>query len=208
MVFTVCGDVRREGVAEMEMGTPLSLLVHGVGEGVAEGRRIKLVVSGASNAPIPASGIDVPMSFEGLAAAGSGLGSGGFIVYDDTACAARIGAAYSAFLFRGSCGQCPPCKLGTEAITESFTRLARGGGSPGDLEDVAAWLIRVTDSNRCGLGAGQRAFGEGLMRVFGDELIEHADGRPCGLDRRIVVPVLDRYEDGRFTYVEADPLAT
>jgi NADH:ubiquinone oxidoreductase subunit F (NADH-binding) len=208
MVFTVCGDVRREGVAEMEMGTPLYLLVHGVGEGVAEGRQIKLVVSGASNAPIPASGIDVPMSFEGLAAAGSGLGSGGFIVYDDTACVARIGAAYSAFLFRGSCGQCPPCKLGTEAITESFTRLARGGGSPGDLEDVAAWLIRVTDSNRCGLGAGERAFGEGLMRVFGDELIEHADGRPCGLDRRIVVPVLDRYEDGRFTYVEADPLAT
>jgi NADH-quinone oxidoreductase subunit F len=207
-VFTFCGDFVRETVVELEMGTPLSFLVHVAGGGPQPGREIRMAVSGVSNSPLSAGRLDTPLSYEGLEGVGSGLGSGGFIVYDDTACIARIGAAFSAFLFRGSCGQCPPCKLGTEALTVAFTRLARGGGSPGDLEDAAAWLIRVTDSNRCGLGAGQRAFGKGLLRLFGDDLVSHAGGAPCPSTRRVVVPVLERLEGDRFVYAEPDPEAT
>lgn len=208
MVFTVCGDVVRETVVELEMGTPLSFLVHAVGGGPRPGREVRLAISGVSNSPIPAAQLEVPLSFEAMRAAGSGLGSGGFIVYDDSACIARIGAAFSAFLFGGSCGQCPPCKLGTEALTVAFTRLARGGGSAGDLEDAAAWLIRVTDANRCGLGAGQRAFAEGLLHHFGDELVAHANGAPCASSRQVVVPLLERLEGDRFTYREPDLNAT
>ena len=207
MVFTVCGDVARESVVELEMGTPLSFLVHVTGGGPHPGRHIRMALPGVSNAPVPAGRLEVPLSYEGLEAVGSGLGSGGFIVFDDSACIARIGAAFSAFLFRGSCGQCPPCKLGTEVLTVAFTRLARGGGSAGDLENAAAWLIRVTDANRCGLGAGQRAFAEGLLREFGEDLVSHAGGAPCSSTRRVVVPVLERLEGDRFVYREPDPEA-
>lgn len=208
MVFTICGDVEREGVAELEMGTPLSFLVHVTGGGPRPGRNVVMAVPGVSNAPIPAAKLDVPMSFESLRALGSGLGSAGFAVYDDTACPSRIAAAYSAFLYRGSCGQCPPCKLGTEALTVAFTRLARGIAGPQDLEEAAAWLIRVTDANRCGLGAGQRAFAEGMLREFGDHLVADASGRPCASDRRVVAPLIEDHTAGRFVYAEPDPTAT
>jgi NADH:ubiquinone oxidoreductase subunit F (NADH-binding) len=207
MVFTVGGDVRREGVVELEMGTPLSFLLYAVGQGFRAGRRPKLITSGVSNRPLTLRDIDTPLSFEALQAIDSGLGSGGFVAYDDTVCVVQVAAALSAFLFRGSCGQCPPCKLGTEAITERFTRLAIGGGDIGDVEEIAAWVLRVTDSNRCGLGAGQRAFARGILDEFADELAHHVDGDPCASSRTVVAPLIEDWDPdaGRFTYASPDP---
>lgn len=199
MVFTVSGDVEREGVVELEMGTPLSFLVYGVGEGTAPGREAKAIVSGVSNEPLPAALFETPMSFEGLRAAGSGLGSGGFVVYDDTACMARVGEVLSSFLNRESCGQCPPCKLGTEAIAERLGRLHGSERRTADLEEIVAWTTRVTDANRCGLGGGQQALARGLVEQFWDELSGHLDGH-CPSDRAVPLPKLRDYDAavGRF----------
>jgi NADH:ubiquinone oxidoreductase subunit F (NADH-binding) len=210
MVFTVAGDVRWEGVVELELGTSLSFLLYAVGRGFEAGRRPKLVTSGVSNRPLTLRDIDTPLSYEAMQAVGSGLGSGGFVAYDDTVCVAQVAAALSAFLFRGSCGQCPPCKLGTEAITERFTRLAIGGGGVGDVEDIAAWVLRVTDSNRCGLGAGQRAFAGGILDGFAGDLAHHIEGDPCESTRTVVAPLIEDWDPdaGRFTYASPDPRAS
>ena len=100
------------------MGTPLRDVIGAVGSGLFDGRSVKAVFSGVANAVITARDLDVPVSYEGFEAIGSGLGSAGFIVYDDTTC--MVDAAYrcSRFLSIESCGQCPPCKLGSSAITE------------------------------------------------------------------------------------------
>jgi NADH:ubiquinone oxidoreductase subunit F (NADH-binding) len=199
MVFTVSGDVQREAVVELEMGTPLSFLVYGVGEGTAPGREAKAVVSGVSNVPLPGPLLETPLSFEGMRAAGSGLGSGGFVVYDDTACMARVGEVLSSFLNRESCGQCPPCKLGTGAITERFGRLHASERRTADLEEIVAWMTRVTDANRCGLGGGQQALARGLLEHFWEELSAHLEGH-CPSDRSIPLPKLEDYDAaaGRF----------
>lgn len=204
MVFTVSGDVQREAVVELEMGTPLSFLVYGVGGGTATGREAKAVVSGVSNGPLPASLLEAPMSFEGMRAAGSGLGSGGFVVYDDTACMARVGEVLSAFLAWESCGQCPPCKLGTGAISERFGRLHTSEKRTADLEEIVAWTTRVTDANRCGLGGGQRALAAGLVDHFWDELSGHLEGH-CPSDRPIRLPKLADYDPaaGRFALADS-----
>ncbi|MDJ0959587.1 MAG: NADH-ubiquinone oxidoreductase-F iron-sulfur binding region domain-containing protein [Acidimicrobiia bacterium] len=202
MVFSVGGDVRREGVVELEMGTPLSFLLYVIGQGFEAGRRPKLITSGVSNRPLTLGDLDVPMDFGSLAAIGSGLGSGGFTAYDDTVCVAQVGAALSAFLYRGSCGQCPPCKLGSETITERFTRLTIGGGDIAAIEDIAAWVLRVTDSNRCGLGAGQQALARGILDGFPDDLAHHVGGDACHSDRTVAAPVIEDWEpaEGRFLY--------
>jgi len=199
MVFTVSGDVQREAVVELEMGTPLSFLIYGVGEGTTPGRDAKAVVSGVSNEPLTTSKLETPMSFEGMRAAGSGLGSGGFVVYDNTACIARVGEVLSGFLNRESCGQCPPCKLGTGAIAERFDRLHGSGRRTADLEEIVAWTTRVTDANRCGLGGGQQALARGLVEHFWEELAGHFEGR-CPSDRPIPLPKLSDYDAaaGRF----------
>jgi NADH:ubiquinone oxidoreductase subunit F (NADH-binding) len=202
MVFTICGDVRWEGVAELEMGTPLATLVYGVGRGLEAGRRPRLIVGGASNRPLTPGALDTPLDFGSMRRVGAGLGSGGFVVYDDTVCVVQVAAAMSAFLFRGSCGQCPPCKLGTEAITERFTRFAVGGGGVDDLQEIAGWIVRVTDANRCGLGAGQQAFAQGILEDFAADLADHLDAEPCSSDRRVVAPVIESWDSarGRFSY--------
>ncbi len=198
MVYTISGDVRRHGVVELPMGTRLSELIYGFGGGLEAGRAPRGVVSGVSNAPLSASMLDVPMDFGSMQAVGSGLGSGGFVVYDDSACMAQVAEHLSRFLWYESCGQCPPCKLGTGALAGRFAALADGSGDAAVLEEIGAWTTRVTDANRCGLGAGQRALAAGFVERFIDDFVAHL-GRPCGRDRsRPLLPKLLDLDGDRF----------
>src|SRR6478752_7056584 len=106
LICTVVGDVMHAGFAEIEPGTTLREVIDRVGGGVRDGRRVKAVLSGVSNPVLSAVQLDAPVSYEGLAAAGGGLGSAGFIVYDDTRSAVAIGQMVSRFLYVESCGQC------------------------------------------------------------------------------------------------------
>ncbi len=201
MVCTVGGDTVIEGVAEIELGTPLGKVLDMVGGGMRENREPYMILNGVSNAPLTAADLDVAVSFEAMRQAGSGLGSAGFTFLDQEACAVKVAASASAFLYRGSCGQCPPCKLGTGAITERFATLTMGGGGQDEIEEIAAWTQRVTDSNRCGLGAGQQALAAGVLERFPEDLAHHAAGAGC--DRRAfpVTTIADWDEAaGRFTY--------
>ena len=202
MVFTVVGDVKREAVAELPMGTPLSFLVYAVGEGLEEGRRVKAVFPGVSNAPIPNRLLETPMDFDSMRDVGSGVGSGGMIVYDDTACIVEAGWVLSRFLSRESCGQCPPCKLGTRSITELFGELHSGQDNPMVVDQLAAWAQRVTDANRCGLGQGQRALAVGILHHFAQEVMAHA-GSPCWSSKRLSLPKIVDEEPGRMVYDES-----
>ena len=201
MVFTISGAVRREAVAELPLGAPLSYLIYGPGAGLEAGRRAKAVISGASNAPLGAAQLDTPLSYEGMASAGSGLGAGGLIVYDDTDCMVRVGAVLSTFLARSSCGQCPPCKLGTTAIAEKLWLLEQGRGSTETVEEIAAWVGQVTDANRCGLGLGERVLTAGLLERFWDEVEAHLIGE-CPLPGETILPMIEDWdqEAGRFVY--------
>lgn len=205
MVCTVGGDVAVEAVAEVELGTPLRWLVDEIGGGVRSGGRLKMVLSGVSNAPLTTEELETPISFEGMRRAGSGLGSAGFIVYDDTACAIGVAAAASSFLFRGSCGQCPPCKMGTNVITDRFQTIDDGDGSVQDLDEIAAWTMRVTDANRCGLGAGQQALARGIIERFFEDAVHHMDGGGCPSDRSHTITTIEDWDvaAGRFAYSPA-----
>ncbi len=196
MIFTVSGDVRTPAVVELGLGTPLSFLIYGAGGGLEAGRRPKLAVSGVSNRPLAAGQLDTPLSFEGMAGIGSGLGAGGFIVYDDRTCAVEVGAVLSGFLQVGSCGQCPPCKLGTTEFATGFGRLLDGRGTLDDVELMSAWVTRVTDANRCGLGAGQQALASGILDTFADDVVACLAGR-CPGHRGLLPPAPTDHDPAR-----------
>jgi NADH:ubiquinone oxidoreductase subunit F (NADH-binding) len=109
MVFTVVGDVVRPGYAELELGTTVRDVIAHAGGGTRPGRSVKAVFSGVSNGVITADNLDVPATYEDLAAVGSGLGSAGFIVYDDTADMVAVARMFARFLHVESCGQCGAC---------------------------------------------------------------------------------------------------
>src|SRR5207249_88700 len=107
---TVIGAVRRHGVAEVAMGTPLREVIETISGGPRRGRTLRAVLPGVSNAVIGAEAFDTPVSYEALAAIGSGLGAAGFIALDDTVDMTAVAAGASRFLAVESCGQCTPCK--------------------------------------------------------------------------------------------------
>src|SRR6266508_4018788 len=113
MLFTICGDVRQEGVFELPLGTPLRYLVEDLAGGPAAGRAVKAIFPGASNTVLLPEELDAPMDFVSMRQVGSGLGAAGFAVFDDSACMVRAAFLYSRFLYVESCGQCPACKFGT-----------------------------------------------------------------------------------------------
>jgi len=201
IVCTVGGDTVVDAVAEVELGTSLNEILQTVGGGMTSGRDPRMILNGVSNSPLTGAELDTPVSFEGMKKAGSGLGSAGFTFLDDTACPVQVAAAASAFLYRGSCGQCPSCKLGTEAMTEHFTALSLGAASTEAIEEIWAWTQRITDSNRCGLAAGQQGMAAGAMERFPEDLTQHMTGAPC-TGRAVSITTIADWDEvaGRFQY--------
>jgi NADH-quinone oxidoreductase subunit F len=203
MVFTLSGDVRNPGLYELPLGSTLRDLIYAVGGGTPEGRSLKAIFPGASNTVLLPEQLDTPMDFDSLRAVGSGLGSAGFIVFDDSICIVRATLAYSRFLYVESCAQCPACKHGTGQITHLLEAMDRGAGSEVDLETVLARCLTVTDGQRCALPTGESLLVQSAVRVFGAEFVEHArTGCPSGRDVQMAKFVDFDEKAGRFVYDE------
>ena len=198
-VATIVGDVCRPLVAELELGSPLRELIELAG-GALPGRTLRAALSGVANAVITPDHFDVPMSYEGLQAIGSGLGSAGFILYDDSACMVDVARALSRFLYVESCGQCRSCKFGSGEITRTLDLIGAGEGSEHEIEVIGARLRSVTDQTRCYLAAEEQALVSSMLREFPDEFALHLDGRCSSDPRPIVVPKIVELADGVATY--------
>jgi len=201
MVCTVVGDVVAPGVAEVELGTPLRQVIDEVGGGVAPGRSVKAVFSGVATGVLTPDHLDAGLSWEGLAAAGSGLGSAGFIVYDDTADMVTVARLFSKFLYVESCGQCPPCKFGTGEITAYLERIEAGTGTDRDIQLIGARLKTVTDANRCFLGEEEQQLISSILRAYPDDFAARLDGRRPA-PRTYPFPKIVDIADGVVTYDE------
>lgn len=204
MVFTVCGDVRREGVFELPLGTPLRYLVEELAGGPAEGRTIRAIFPGASNTVLTPAEMDIPLDHDSMRRAGSGLGAAGFDVFDDSACMVRAAHLYSRFLSVESCGQCPACKFGTGKVTELLSRIETEGASEATVEAVLMRARGSTDGQKCALPTGESLLMQSLVQVFADEFHQH-EGGTCPRPRELVFhKIVDLDEGaGRFVYDES-----
>ena len=200
LICTVVGDVTRAGFAEVEPGTTLREVIDRVGGGVGSGRQVKAVLSGVSNPVLPAAQLDAPVSYEGLAAAGGGLGSAGFIVYDDTRNAVAVAQMVSRFLYVESCGQCRACKFGCGEITRALDRIAEAEGDERDIESIGERLLGITDQNRCFLGEEEQRIIASLLRAFPEDFTAELEGAPKL--ESLVVPKIVDIHDGVASYDE------
>ncbi|HWC32383.1 MAG TPA: NADH-ubiquinone oxidoreductase-F iron-sulfur binding region domain-containing protein [Actinomycetota bacterium] len=202
MLFTVAGDVEREGVYERPLGTSLGEVIASAAGGVRGGGSLKVVFPGASNTALVPEQLETPLAFESMAAVGSGLGAGGFAVYDDTTCIVEVALLFCRFLHVESCAQCPPCKLNSGDVVEFLDGLERGRAG-GDLDVALARARAATDGQKCGLPTGTSLLMQSLMLLFTDEFRAHR-GRACPSPRALVLPkIVDLDEEqGRFRYDE------
>jgi len=198
LICTVVGDVVHAGFAEIAPGTTLREVIDRVGGGVPAGRSVKAVLSGVSNPVLTAVQLDAPVSYEGLSAAGGGLGSAGFIVYDDTRSMVSVARMVSRFLYVESCGQCRACKFGCGEITRQLDEIADARGNMRDIGLIGARLLGITDQNRCFLGEEEQRVVASLLRAFPEDFTaELEDASPL---EPLPVPKIVDIHDGIATY--------
>ncbi len=191
VVCTVTGYTRRHGVGEVRMGTPLREVIDAVGGGARKGRHITAVMSGVANALVPASQLDAPVSYEGMAAAGSGLGSAAFIVLDDTVDMAGVAAGVARFLAIESCGQCSPCKLDGLALAQRFEKLCDSQAVDNDVRVIQKRLGTVADRSRCFLATQQQLVINSILALFPEAVKAHLAGTAPAVAPELIAELLD-----------------
>jgi NADH-quinone oxidoreductase subunit F len=194
MVCTVSGCTEKAGVGEFELGTPLREVLAELGGGPL-GTEIIAVLSGTANPLLPAGALDAPLSWEGLTAAGGGLGSAGFIVIDDETDIVAVAQGVSRFLSVESCGQCTPCKQDGEVITEILARTRSSVSEETDREQLVRLADRVTQGARCFLAQQHQLVVQSLLERFPDALAAHLDGRADAAAPFPIVPIREIVDD-------------
>lgn len=179
-IFSVSGHVNRPGNYEVRMGTPFQELLELAG-GVTHGRRLKAVIPGGSSMPVlPADLImDCSLDYDSLSKAGSGLGSGGMIVMDDSTCMVQALQRISRFYYAESCGQCTPCREGTGWLWRVVSRIEAGEGRPGDLELLEMTAGRIEGRTICAFGDAAAWPVQSFVRYFRDEFVYHIEHKRC-----------------------------
>jgi len=196
IVCTVTGDVRRPGVAEIAMGTTLGDAIEMVGGGVTEGLEIKAVLVGVSAGVLTAKHLDTPLTHEAMRAAGSGLGSAGYVVVGDATPAVGIAAGASRFLAIESCGQCTPCKQDGLEIAGLLGDIARGEAAPDALDTVRMRLTTIGDGARCSLATQHQAVVTSLLDTFADEIEAQAEPGAEAVELLEVAELVDVTDEG------------
>jgi len=179
-LFCVSGHVKRPGVYEKPVHQNLKRLLEEDCGGIVGGRKVKAVIPGGSSAPVlSGSEIDVSLEFDALKAAGTMAGSGGIIVFDESACMVRALRRIARFYAEESCGQCTPCREGAPWMEGVLDRIEAGEAQLADvarLDQVAGSIMGMTI---CALGDAAAMPVQSFVKKFRDEFERHVAERRC-----------------------------
>ena len=163
--FSVSGRVARPGVHVAPAGITLNELIEEYCGGIADGNRLLAYLpGGASGGILPASKADVPLDFDTLQEHGCFIGSAAIIVLSDQDDLQSAAANLLGFFADESCGQCTPCRVGTEKM---LTLLERDTWDEPTLQQLATVMA---DASICGLGQAAPNPVLSLLRDFRSEL--------------------------------------
>ncbi|HEV7371494.1 NADH-ubiquinone oxidoreductase-F iron-sulfur binding region domain-containing protein [Arenibaculum sp.] len=163
--YSVSGRVREPGVKIVPAGTTLNELVAEHCGGMAQGHRLKAYLpGGASGGLLPASMADLPLDFGVLEPHGCFVGSGAVVVLSDRDDLRQVALNLLRFFADESCGQCTPCRVGTE---KAVTLIEKAPGEHALLEDLARVM---TDASICGLGQAAMNPVRAILRHFPEAL--------------------------------------
>ncbi len=148
-LYCLSGHVENPGVYEAPLGITLRELLE-LGGGVS-GTLKAYSPGGASSGFLPADQIDIPMDFKSLGAAGSMLGSSGVVVLNDTVDMVEAALNQAVFFEDESCGQCAPCRIGTQIVRQTLERYLESR-DPETLRDLQEVAWGMGEASICGLG--------------------------------------------------------
>ncbi|MEY4322691.1 MAG: hypothetical protein RL410_472 [Actinomycetota bacterium] len=168
-LFAVSGHVKRPGIYEAALGTTMRELLEHAG-GIRDGHTLKFWIPGGSSVPmLTEEHLDLPMTYEDMAAAGTMLGTGTPMVFDETTSVVRAISRWLQFYKHESCGKCTPCREGTYWITDLLKRLEKGQGKVEDLQTIDELCRQIAGRSFCALGDAASTPFPGAMKHFRSE---------------------------------------
>jgi len=183
-LYAVSGHVERPGTYEHPIGVTLDELIESCG-GMWRGKKLKAFIpGGASAAILGAEHASLPLDFDHLAKAGSMLGSAAVIVMDEDTCIVRSAARLAKFFNHESCGQCTPCREGTNWLELILERIEKGHGTEADADLLLRVTGNMSGTALCALADAAVGPARSVVTHFGNEIQRHIDEGGCPFPER------------------------
>jgi formate dehydrogenase len=163
--FSVSGRVKNPGVKLAPAGVTARELIDEFCGGMAEGHIFKgYLPGGASGGILPASMADIPLDFGTLEKFGCFVGSHAVVILSDQDDMKAVALNLMKFFEDESCGQCTPCRVGTEKAAQL---MAQGPWNSALLDELS---VLMRDASICGLGQAAPNPLLCVLKYFPDEL--------------------------------------
>lgn len=183
-LYCISGHVNKPCCVELPLGVTARELIDQHAGGVWKGRKAKAVVPGGiSMGFLSADELDTPLDFAGPGRVGClGLGTAAVVVVDDQTSMVDVLYNCCRFMSHESCGQCTPCREGTQWMTRILERIRDGRGRMEDLDlllEVAGSMGIIPGTTICGLSDGAAWPVKNAINKFRGEFEEYIrQGRP------------------------------
>jgi len=181
-LYSLSGHVTNPGQFEAPLGITLREILELSG-GVRAGHKLKFWTPGGSSTPLfTDEHLDTPLDYEGVAAAGSMLGTKALQIFDETTCVVRAVLRWTEFYKHESCGKCTPCREGTWWLVQILRDLENGVGTEDDLAKLLDLCDNIMGRSFCALGDGATSPITSSIKYFRDEYIAHLTNGGCPFD--------------------------
>jgi NADH-quinone oxidoreductase subunit F len=181
-LYSLSGHVTNPGQFEAPLGITLREILELAG-GVRADHKLKFWTPGGSSTPLFTDAhLDVALDYEGVAGAGSMLGTKALQIFDETTCVVRAVLRWTEFYKHESCGKCTPCREGTWWLVQILRDLENGVGTEDDLAKLLDLCDNIMGRSFCALGDGATSPITSSIKYFRDEYIAHLTNGGCPFD--------------------------
>jgi NADH-quinone oxidoreductase subunit F len=178
-IYSLSGHVEKPGQYEAPLGITLRELLEMAG-GMKDGVPLKFWTPGGSSTPLfTAEHLDVPLDFEGAAAAGSMLGTTALQIFNETVSVPWAVTKWTEFYKHESCGKCTPCREGTYWLLQILRRMLRHEGTPTDIDTLLDLCDNILGRSFCALADGAVSPITSGIKYFKDEFLALCHAQPA-----------------------------
>ncbi|MDD4973832.1 MAG: NADH-ubiquinone oxidoreductase-F iron-sulfur binding region domain-containing protein [Bacteriovorax sp.] len=194
IICTLFGDIKRPGVYEIQPGLTIRELIDLYGLGPKE-FNVKAILTGVSNRVLTSLNLDTKIGFSSLAEVGGGLGSAGFMIYDESRSIPRLTQVIAKFLYRESCNQCTACKTGLGIASSALDNLLANNTDKLLIEKIILGVKSAPQSNRCFLPVQGSILIPSLINSFKEEFSKTFQNEILQSEYELLPRMIDFIED-------------
>ena len=160
-LFSISGDSPKEGVHELELGMSLENFANEFGDGDTKA----VQVGGVAGFCIPRKQFKASIIGEGNTTGGATM------IFNSSRSMYNVLHNYLDFFAEESCGQCTPCRIGTQQLLKGIEAVKAGTKSPEYLDQLVKLAETMRLTSKCGLGQSVTNSFSSIVKNFKEEMI-------------------------------------